>query len=487
MDASARIVELEAENAELRGLNVVLTERVRVLEEQLALVMGKVAELEKLVGRTSSNSSKPPSTDGGAAKSARPENANRAQRRAMGRNQGKQPGTPGSTLCQVSDPDEVVTHQPDRCRGCDGSLADAMVVGATIRQVFDVPDPTVIVTEHRAEKRRCACGCETTAVFPPEATAPACYGPSIKAHALYLMCAQHLPRERCAQALADLFGVNVSTGTLDNWMREAADALVGFLAVVASQLAAAPVVHADETSVRSDRKALWVHVTCTAVLTLLHVGRRDRNTIEAGPLGTYTGTIVHDRLAMYFNYGTGHVLCNAHILRSLNELLSNHRHRDWARAFIDLIIDTKNRVDAARAAGQPALSAYHRRRIRKRWDELCDQAARAAPSPPAGTYLYGTNKDARLLAIALGEHRELFLAYTRDVSLPFDNNQAERDLRMIKLQAKISGEFRSPTGAARFAAVRSYISTNRKQAQPIHHHLRDLFTPAGAWLPTPTT
>jgi transposase len=301
------------------------------------------------------------------------------------------------------------------------------------------------------------------------------------------MCAQHLPRERCAQTLTDLFGVTVSTGTLDNWMREAATALVGFLTAVTAQLRAAPVVHADETSVRSDKKALWVHVTATALLTLLHVGRRNKATVEAGPLGDYPGTIVHDRLAMYFNYGTAHVLCNAHILRSLNELLGNHHHKAWARGFIELITDTKKRVDAARATEKPALSTYHQRRIRKQWDDLCSQATRAAPAPPARTYLYGTNKDARNLAIALAEHRDLFLAYTRDDSLPFDNNQAERDLRMIKLQAKISGEFRSTTGAARFATIRSYISTNRKQTQPIHQHLKNLFTPTGAWLPTPTT
>lgn len=487
MDPLDRIAELEAENALLRELNAGLVERVRVLEEQLAAVMGKVAELEKLVGRNSSNSSKPPSSDTGSAKSSRPENANRAARRAMGRRQGKQPGSPGFTLAQVADPDVVVVHHPERCRGCDTSLGDAVVTGEIVRQVFDVPDPTVVVTEHRAEKRRCVCGCETTALFPPEATAPAVYGPSIKAHAVYLLCAQHVPRERCAQTLAELFGVNVSTGTLDNWMHEAADALVVFLAVVAAQLRAAPVVHADETSIRSGKGSLWVHVTCTALLTLLHVGRRDKATVEAGPLGDYQGTIVHDRLAMYFNYGTSHVLCNAHILRSLNELLTNRRHQDWVRAFIELIIDTKHRADLARTAGRADLSRYQRRKIRRRWDDLCDQATQAAPPPPAGIYLYGTDKDARLLALALTEHRDLFLAYTRDLALPFDNNQAERDLRMIKLQAKISGEWRSPTGAARFTAIRSYISTNRKQAQPIHHHLRHLFTTTGAWLPTPTT
>jgi len=484
VEERARIAELEAENAELRARNEVLTEQVRLLEAQLAVLVGKVAELEKRLGRNSSNSSKPPSGDPGGVKSARPENANRAARRAMGRKQGKQPGTPGQTLARVAEPDVVLTHFPSRCGGCEGSLDGAPVVGEVVRQVFDVPDPVVVVTEHRSQRRRCGCGCVTTAVFPAEATAPACYGPSIKAHALYLMCAQHLPRERCAQSLADLFGMDVSTGTLDNWMREAADALVGFLVVVAALLKASPVVHADETSVRSGKAALWVHVCSTAVLTLLHVGRRDKATVEQGPLGDYHGTIVHDRLAMYFNYGGAHVLCNAHILRSLNELLANHHHREWAKAFIELIIDTKHRVETARAAGRQQLSAYQRRKIRRRWDDLCTQAAQATPPPPPRTYLYGTNKDARLLAAALTEHRDLFLAYTRDLTLPFDNNMAERDLRMIKLQAKISGEFRSHTGAGRFAAIRSYISTNRKQTQNIHHHLKNLYTPTGAWLPT---
>ena len=304
VDGRARITELEPENAELRAANEALTVRVAELEDQLRLALGKIAELDKLLRRNSSTSSKPPSTDSGSAKSARPDNANRMTRRAMRRKQGKQPGAPGQTLSQVADVDVTLTHRPARCGRCDRSLDDAPAVGETVRQVFDVPDPTVIVTEHRSQRCRCACGCETTAEFPAEATAPACYGPTIKAHALYLMCAQHLPRERCALALADLFG---------------------------DQLTAAPVVHADETSVRSGSKSLWVHVCSTALLTLLHVGRRDKATVEAGPLGDYTGTIVHDRLAMYFNYGNGHVLCNAHILRSLNEVLSNHRHQAWRK------------------------------------------------------------------------------------------------------------------------------------------------------------
>jgi len=184
----------------------------------------------------------------------------------------------------------------------------------------------------------------------------------------------------------------VSTGTLDNWIREAAEALVTFMAVVAAQLRAASVVHADETSIRSEKKAVWVHVCCTTLLRWLHVGRRDKATAEAGPLGDYGGTVAHDRLAMYFNYGTGHVLCNAHILRSLNELCANARHKHWATGFIKLIVDTKNRVDTARTANKPELTAYRRRKIRRQWNDLCDQAARAAPPPVKGLRLYGADR-----------------------------------------------------------------------------------------------
>jgi transposase len=486
VDAQARVVELEAENVALRELNVVLSERVAALETELRVVLGQVAELEKRLGRNSSNSSKPPSSDDGRSRSVRRENANRAARRALGRRQGKQPGTPGSTLSQVSVPDEVVVHAPDRCGACDRDLGEAPVVDTVVRQVFDIPVPRVVVTEHRAHKHRCACGNITVGEFPDGVSAPAVYGPGIKAHAVYLLCAQHVPRERCAEALAEMFGVSVSTGTLDNWLTEATGALDPFKTAVCDRLRGEPVVHADETSVRSGKKALWVHVTSTDRLTWLHVGRRDRATVEAGPLDGYQGIVCHDRLAMYFNYGAGHVLCNAHILRSLNELLPNHRHQPWAQGFIDLITDTKKRVDAAKAAGRPGLSRHQRRRIRRRWNQLCDQAAAATPAPPKGTSLYGTNKDARALAAALTTHRDQYLAYTADFTLPFDNNQAERDLRMIKLQAKISGEFRSAIGATRFATIRSYISTLRKQTQNPHRHLHNLFTPTGPRLPPPT-
>jgi transposase len=156
------------------------------------------------------------------------------------------------------------------------------------------------------------------------------------------------------------------------------------LVVVRAQLAASAVVYADETSVRSNKAGLWVHVCSTAVLMFLHVGRRNKTTMKAGPLGSYTGTVVHDRLVHCFSYGTAHVLCNAHILRSLNEICSNRRHQEWATEFIALIVEVKRRVDEARRACKTSLSAYCRRQIRRDWDRLCEQAETLTQPLPGG-------------------------------------------------------------------------------------------------------
>jgi len=215
----------------LRAENAVLVERATVLEatnaslaEELAKLSDKVAELEKKLSRNSSNSSLPPSSDRFGSK-GKPENVNRAARRAKGRKPGKQPGEDGRHLVQVADPDEVVTHAPRCCDGCGGDLSEAAIEGVEVRQVFDLPEPKMATTEHRSETRRCRCGKATKAAFPTEARAYACYGPRLRAVALYLLARQHLPFERCQEAIFDLFGVSVSTGFLDSLFSEGASGL----------------------------------------------------------------------------------------------------------------------------------------------------------------------------------------------------------------------------------------------------------------------
>lgn len=288
-----------------------------VLRAQLAALSDKVASLERLLDRDSQNSSNPPSTD---TATKRRKAASNRQPAGAGRRPGKQPNSNGKHLERVADPDIVIEHSPSCCADCGLGLDAAADIGSVDRQVFDIPAPAVVVTEHRAMKRRCACGTVTTGEFPDGVTAPATYGPRVRAVALYLMARQHVPFERTAEAICDLFGLSVSTGWLDSVYNRAANGLEPFLTAVAEQLKTAVVIGVDETSDRVGLDSWWFHVARTDHLTLLHADRtRGRVGVEAtGVISDYTGTLVHDRLGLYWNYtDAAHGLCNAHLLRNL--------------------------------------------------------------------------------------------------------------------------------------------------------------------------
>jgi transposase len=269
-----------------------------LLAERDALIValaGRVAQLEARLGKNSQNSSKPPSTDG----YVKPEP--RSLRRASGRKPGKQPGEPGFRLEQRPDPDQIVVHIPEVCRGCGSDLAEAPVVGTERRQVFDLPPITLEVTEHQAQRRECGCGAVTTAAFSAEATAPTCYGPGVAALGTYLQGRQHLPVERAAECMADCFGAPVSTGWLASLLPTAAAKLEGFLARAGKELAAADVAYFDETGGRVAAKLWWIHVACTNRWTLYHLDERRGKTAmdTAGVLPSFSGIAVHDGLASY--------------------------------------------------------------------------------------------------------------------------------------------------------------------------------------------
>jgi transposase len=292
---AAVIVELRAANAAQARL--------------IATLQARVAELEHRLGKDSSNSSKPPSSDG-LRKPARA--ARGADGRAERRRPGKQPGAPGAHLAQVADPDEVAWHAPDRCGGCGADLAGAPVAGVEARQVFDLPPLGLRVTEHRAERRRCACGATTQAGFPAHARAAACYGAGVRALVCYLCVHQHLPVDRAAQLLADVLGAPLATGTLAAVVAEGAAGLGGFI----ERLAAAPVAHFDETGARVAGRLHWVHSASTRLLTLLTVhAKRGKVAMDAaGVLGGFAGVAVHDGWSPYWRYqDITHALCGAHL------------------------------------------------------------------------------------------------------------------------------------------------------------------------------
>lgn len=483
-----RIAALEAENAALRELVVKLE--------------AKVAALEWERSRHSGNSGKPPSSDTVTQRQAQNEaRESRAERRRKAharlkelegrgeakRRPGKQPGDEGHRLGPVEDPDLRVRHAPGCCAGCGAGLADAEVVGTSRRQVFDVPEPRPVVTEHLVERRRCGCGQVTAGRFPPEARAETCYGPRLRALAIYLLVRQHLPVARAAELAAFVLGAPVSTGWLAGLPAEAADGLTTFTEEVRRQLAAGQVVHLDETGTRISGARKWLHVACTEALTLLavHDKRGKDATDDMGVLADFAGVAVHDGWRPYWTYThIDHALCVAHLLRDLASVGVWHIQTTWCDQMADLLVEVKGAVADAVDAGHDGLSRNQLKSFRRRYT-LIVKAGYAANPEPAHRPRNKLEREAYNLVRRFDTERADICRYWTNPAVAATNNQAERDLRMAKLQVKISGCFRSMTGAEAFATIRSYLQTAMKQGVHLLDVLVDLFN-GQPWIPAPT-
>jgi transposase len=427
----------------------------------------RVAELEARLKQNSRNSSRPPSSDGLAKPKAR-----RSRRRRSGRKPGGQRGSEGHHLAQVAAPDQVVSHEPERCEDCGEGLAGAELVGLERRQVFDLPaEVRLVVCEHQRRRRRCrCCGRISGGVFPDGVAAPAQYGPRLRAYVLYLAVYQHLPYERIARLLADCYGASLSTGTLHAIVIEGAAGLEPFLAEVRDQLARSPVVHFDETGARTAGRLHWVHTAGNETLTLyrLHERRGKQGTDALGVLGSFAGVAVHDGWAPYRRYqDCAHALCNGHHLREL-AAVAEQPGQTWADTIAALLRALKDTVDAAKDAGATGLEPATLARYQQRYQTIIAAGYACNPAPePTGNRGRPRQGKARSLLLRLDTHEDDVLRFATDFLVPFDNNQAERDIRMVKLQQKISGCWRSRTGADAFLALRSYISTTRKQHENV--------------------
>jgi transposase len=297
---------------------------------------------------------------------------------------------------------------------------------------------------------------------------------------------QHLPVDRAAQLLADVLASSVATGTLAAVVAEGARGLDGFAQVVREGLAAAPVAHFDETGARVAGRLHWVHSASTSSLSLftVHAKRGKVAMDQAGVLPRFGGVAVHDGWAPYWRYqGVTHALCGAHLLRELHAI-TEEPGQGWAAGMAELLVDAKLVADRARAADAGRVDDAVRARLHTRYGRLLADGQVANPPPPAtGRRRRRTRRSAaaRLLT-RLDAHRDEVLRSLDDTRVPFDNNQAERDLRMVKLQQKISGCWRTPAGAEAFLALRSYLATARKHGNNPLAVLRQLFQ-GQAWLP----
>ncbi len=445
---------------------------VATLSDRIDELTERVAELEARLNMNSRNSSRPPSSDGLSKSSA--------QRKKTGRPPGGKPGHKGGTLMMVEDPDWIVVHAPGSCRTCGRSLDRVKPSELDRRQVFDIPITSLEVTEHQRQTKLCpCCGRENRGGFPSSVGSKTQYGPNLRGFLSYLNVYQLIPLKRACELVGDLFGHEVCEATLLNTNSALYEILAPAEEAILRGIIDSGVGCFDETGVRIDGRTSWLHVACSPELTYYAVhearGRRAMDDIDILP--QFKGTAVHDALASYFGYSCEHALCNAHLLRELKGL--EEEGQSWASDMADLLRDAHARVDKAAERGLTALPRRTLARIEKRYHQIVARGRLENPMPDTSGQpaRRGRKKRSRAqnLLERLRNHPDKVLAFARDFGIPFDNNLAERDLRMVKVQQKVSGAFRSWEGAHAFCRIRSYISTARKNSVSVIKALSGAF------------
>ena len=468
---AALVVSLRGELAEAAGA-------LGQARAELAEAREQIAELEARLKQNPRNSSRPPSSEGLAKPAPKP----RSLRKKTGRKPGGQDGHKGTTLAQAARPDREIRHEPGCCGRCGAGLAGRPVTGVERRQVFDLPPVRAEVTEHQLIERECGCGQRTRGAAPPGAEAPVQYGPRVAAVIVYLYAGQFLSKERTAVALAELFGIPCSSGTVAALTARAAGRLDGFLEQVRQGITASDVAGFDETGFRVEGRLAWVHCARTGKYTLLMVHpKRGTKAMEAmGVLPRFAGVAVHDAWAPYNTYtAPEHQLCCAHAQRELQAVTDAAPQGQWcwaaqaAEALTAMQQLVSEAIRRGRDAVDPAVLAAQVRLFRSA--ALIGTAQTAARS---GALM----KKHNALARRLRDRQDDYLRFTTDLRAPPDNNGTERDIRMAKLKQKVSGCLRTMTGARQFCAIRSYLSTAAKHGLSFFHALV-MLTEGEPWMP----
>jgi transposase len=437
--------------------------------EIITLLLKKVKELEDRLNKDSHNSSKPPSSD------RLSQRGHHKRNRKSGKKRGGQRGHEGTQMKMVENPDHIIRHEVRSCECCLRSISHVKAKWNRKRQVFDLPTVKFEVTEHQAEIKGCPfCGHVTGAQFPGDITRPAQYGSRIKGIITYLSQYQLLPYERISEFLKDVFEIEVSTGTIYNTNKQAYEAAEKPEEAIKDLLKEQPLLHVDETGVCCADATRWMHVVSTDRLTYLGLhSKRGKEGIEAlGIIPGYRGYLMHDFWSSYLSYDCSHLFCNAHLLRELAAIHEDYK-QEWASRMIDVLMRAKKITDNR----EKRLNKNTIDMILNDYDTLVKRGFRSNPLEKNTTVRRGRKKKSkpRNLLERLRDYRDGILGFVYNVSLPFDNNQGERDLRMLKVQQKISGCFRSIEGGLIFARIRGYISTVKKNNNNVLDAIQGLF------------
>lgn len=412
---------------------------IQALMNENKLLKERLAELERRLGLNSSNSSKPPSSDG-LGKTSK-------SLRVKGKNpSGGQKGHKGHTLTQVPDPDKIIRHTVERCAACQAALKEMPTTSLIKRQVFDIPEPRIEIMEHQAEVKQCSCGHTNRAVFPRDILAPVQYGPRVKALGVYLSAQQFIPEDRLQAVFMDLFSLPISTATLASINQEISRKIAPLQENVLEALKNADVKHLDETGFRVGKKMQWLHVISNSFATHYRARAKRGDLLEG-----LKGVLVHDHWKPYFCLeDVQHALCNAHHLREL-KALEEFEKEPWAFKMSHLL------TIASRLKDPPI------HRILELYDHIVAEGlAFHEQLPPLGK-LHKKKRNGHNLVLRLRNFKDCVLRFLEMQDVPFTNNQAEQDIRMMKVKQKISGGFRTPQGADIFCIIRGFLSTCRKQ------------------------
>lgn len=438
------------------------TETISALTETIKLLSEENARLREQINKNSNNSSKPPSSDGFNKPNPK------SLRKPSGKKQGAQKGHEGKGLSITQSPDETIRHIPSKCTGCSNAGKCTSCGITETRYEVDIRIDTK-VTAHQVLSFKCQkeSGKVLTGSFPANITGTIQYGDNLEALAISLNTVGMMGINRTHNILSAVFGIPISTGTICSMVKSCAGKLVNTVEKIRAMVTSLPLVHFDETGTRVDKKTIWVHNASNKDFTYLTIeAKRGAAGMDAsGVLPGFRGIAVHDCWKSYWSYdAVTHAICCAHLLRELTGVSENHPDQSWADKMKKLLLRMKKVRDAAVDTDKQNLSYYHLHSFDIEYDSIINEARALNPIKEKQANKRGRLPKGKLRALVerLAEYKGGVCLFTKNFIVPFDNNQAERDVRMVKVKTKVSGCFRTKEGADSFAKIMSYIGTANK-------------------------